>query len=292
MLPGGPVVAILFFSHLFDRTSVAHLAKLREEAAGHGTVFVYADAHGELPPQRDCAVVTFDFDKIRPRYPSVLGHTLIPGNCHLTLLDFYRRHPEFDYYWVIEYDVAFTGHWGEFFTAFADVDADLIASHVRSYDEDPAWPWWGSLRSPDGAPGPRPSLVRAFCPIQRVSRRALQLLERRMQEGWSGHFETLVPTLLKREGHTLLDLGGTGSYVTPAFRNRFYRGFGWSDGRLRFGTMRYRPPFGSLRWPRKSTLYHPVKPTRSIGERIEHLSFVAGKILRLPARLARAVARR
>jgi hypothetical protein len=93
-----------------------------------------------------------------------------------------------------------------------------------------------------------------------VSRRSLELLETRAKEGWVGHFEGLVPTLLADQGHTLADFGGEGDFVPPGLRNRFYKSFSWKDGRIRyFGSMRFRPPFVSLLFARRNTLYHPVK---------------------------------
>lgn len=288
-MPQNPV-AIIFFSHVFDAASLARLAKLREESASHGTFFVYADARYPLPAAAQAPVETFDFDAIRRMRTGTLGEDVIPGNGHLTLLEFSKRYPQFDYYWVIEYDVAFTADWGDFFGAFEERDEDFLAAHLRTYEEEPTWFWWGSLRPPDGSAQPA-QLIRAFCPVQRVSRRALELLERRVAEGWSGHFECLVPTLISARGYSLADIGGDGRWVPPGFRNRFYRSFSWPDGCLPLGSMRYRPPLSSLRFSRPGTLYHPLKSAWSIAERLSQIRYLARNFVRHPIDFIGALAR-
>ena len=293
-----PTVAILFFSHVFDATAISHLKKLKEESAGFGTFFVYSDIHGQDPAVSNEQVVRFDFDAIQKRYPRILGHRLIPGNCHLTLLDFFKRYPDFQYYWVIEYDVMFTGHWRRVFAAFADRDADVLASHLRRYEEEPEWYFWSSIQAPDRSVSPT-NLIRAFCPIQRVSRRSLQLLEIKAKEGWVGHFEGLVPTLLNNHGYSLADIGGDGSYVLQGFRNRFYTSFSWRDGRLRyFGSMRFQPSFISLRFAARNVLYHPVKhrlthyiSRSTLLELKEKLFYLVRNLATYPVHFSRALTR-
>jgi hypothetical protein len=137
-----------------------------------------------------------------------------------------------------------------------------------------------------------------------LSRRALEFLEVKAKEGWTGHFEGLVPTLLASHGYVLEDLGGDGRYVPTGFKNRFYTSFTWTDGKLlHFGSMRYRPAFRSIRRARKNTLYHPVKhgplhsiseATRALDEKAERkqtLSYVRKHLRHDPLPFSRALAR-
>jgi hypothetical protein len=290
----GSSVAILFFTHVFDRTALRHLNQLKDQSGKHGTLFVYCDADGQEPPPLSVNVVTFDFPTIRQTYPRILGTTLVPGNCHLTLLDFAKRYPQFQHYWVIEYDVEFAGRWEEFFNAFAGQPADFVATHLRDRSDEPDWFWWSSVEAP---PGTRPiDLIRAFCPIQRVSRSSLELLEASVREGWVGHFECLVPSLLKAHGFSLLDIGGNGRYVIPGAENRYYTSFSWRDGELMyFGSMRFRPEIRTAP-SRRNTLYHPVKsiPTgtalapRWAGLK-DKISYVTRQLARHPIAFSRAL---
>jgi hypothetical protein len=206
------------------------------------------------------AIETFDFEIIQKAYPSVLGTTLIPGNPHLTALEFFKRQPNFQYYWFIEYDVRYTGNWKDLFDGFADNPSDLLASHIRHQEEEPRWIFWKTLQLPPGETLSGP-MIRAFCPVQRLSARALRLLAVSVQEGWSGHFECLVPTLLAEKGYALSDFGGDGRYVPKGFRNRYYTSYSWRDGNLlHFGSMRFRPNHDVIQPSGRALLYHPVKP--------------------------------
>jgi hypothetical protein len=290
--------AIVFFSHVFSPVAVEHLQKLKRESSDYGVFFVYSDAAGDDPPQTGEQVMRFDFQAISKEYPRILGSRLIPGNCHLTLLNFFKRRPHFQYYWVIEYDVMFTGHWKKFFEAFTDQDTDFIACHLRRREDEPGFFFWNTIEAPIGTPLPG-TMVRAFCPVQRVSRRSLEMLEVWAKAGWVGHFEGLVPTLLEQHGYSLADIGGDGPYTPPGCRNRFYTSFSWRDAKLRnFGTMRFRPSVRSLRFAVKNRLYHPVKhpPGRfisksALAEMRTRLSYIVFNLKREPVEFSKALAR-
>jgi hypothetical protein len=279
-------VAILFFTHRFDDAAVGHLKKLKEESVDCGTFFVYADVGGEDPKVSKEELVTFNFEDIKKDYPRILGNALIPGNCHLALLDFFKNHPGFQYYWVIEYDVMFTGHWSSFFSAFAALNVDFLGCHLRRQEEEPHWYFWPSIQAPDRSALPT-RLIRAFCPIQRLSHRALELLEIKVREGWAGHFEGLVPTLLNEFGYSVADIGGDGSYVPHGLRNRFYTSFSWNDGSLlHFGSMRFRPSFVSSCFVGRELIYHPVKACSRHSLFKAVLAGLAQKLLYIGQKLA------
>jgi len=201
----------------------------------------------------------FDFSRLRQQYPNTVGTTLTSGNGHLPDLAFYEVHPEYDYCWTIEYDVRFYGSWAVFFEEFQNNTADLLGTHIRRYEDQPGWYWWGTLQTPDGSVAPE-NRVRAFLPVRRMSRQALSLLMGRDARGWHGHFEGLIPTLLSRYGLRLEDIGGNGPFTPPPRRSRFYSSFDF-QGRgalMYFGSMRFRPAL--MFWgTHKNFLYHPIK---------------------------------
>lgn len=204
------------------------------------------------------ATYTFTNDSLfKLAYIPIAG-SLIPGSNHFPLLQFYLEHPGYDYYWVIEDDVRFNGHWKDFFDSFAQADHDFISCHVRRHTEEPGWGWWNTLIHPD-IEIPLTERVRSFNPIYRLSKKALQFLHQSLSDCWIGHHEVLIPTLLLRAGFSLLDFGGTGHFVPQHLENRFYTSGTINDGKdLSEGTMRYRPA-----WPAVGTdlnkLYHPIK---------------------------------
>lgn len=250
-----PGTAILFFTHVFDPGTLAAFEKLRQEAAGYGELFLLTEAGS--PPPWPARVHRFDFAQLKRQYPRIMGESMVPGNAHLPVLDFGAAHPEFEHYWVIEYDVRFSGPWETFFAAFQANTADLIGSHVRTYEEEPNWHWWPTLQSAAGVV-PVDRRMRAFLPAHRISRRALMLVAARAREGWCGHHECLIPTVLKCHGLTLEDIGGDGLFTPNLRRHRFYTSISFQGELQHFGSMRFRPPLAF--WGgRADFLYHPVK---------------------------------
>ncbi len=239
--------AVGFFTYLFDPEIISRYGKLKEELADRAQTTIVAEAGTPVPEALLAETVFFDFQQLASDAPRVLGSRVVPGNSHLTMLAFFRSRPEFDYYWYIEYDVVFTGAWCTLLDAWSDDTSDLLAPHLRTYSQEPDWPWWRSLRVPAAAA--ENGLVRAFMPIYRISRRALESIEAAVRDGCSGHFEALIPTVLQAELLQISDLG----------EGRFYTSSTSPDGELRQGTMRYRP-FHARPLLGRNLLYHPVKP--------------------------------
>jgi hypothetical protein len=174
---------------------------------------------------------------------------VVPGHGHAPVIAFALAHPQYDTFWVIEYDVRFSGHWGDLFRNTTREPADLLTTHLRRFVEDPEWHWWESLSHPTHWI-PENQRVASFNPVYRVSRRALLHLLDAHRDGWTGHNEVLLPTLLIERGFRVADLSGTGSFGSEV-NVAYYQP----------DTMRWRPPM----WRGKSTpstLSHPVKPLR------------------------------
>jgi hypothetical protein len=191
-------------------------------------------------------------------------NTLVPGSTHFPLIEFALKNPDYPYYWFIENDVRFSGNWEFFFNYWEKSQADLLTCHIRSYEEEPDWHWWG-LKHP--ALGIKlKDRIRSFNTIYRVSKSAILHIHKMLLDGWIGHHEELIPTLLFHGGFRLEDMGGTGKFVSKGNKNLFYidapneknGSLNNKNGKLGKATMRWRPAwdcYGQL----KDKLYHPVK---------------------------------
>ena len=200
----------------------------------------------------------FDADEMmKMPYPHNESSRIL-SNTHFPLLDFYFKHPGFDFYWFVEYDVRFTGNWETLFKTFNSFHHDFIASHIRRYAQEPLWHWWPYFLHPSKII-PKKDLLRSFNVIFRISNRALQFIHEAQIDGWQGLNESIFPTLLYNNGFTLLDFGGNGEFVAPGFKNRFYTSYSTEYGHLTMGTLRFRPSREKAGF-RKNSLYHPVKP--------------------------------
>jgi hypothetical protein len=202
----------------------------------------------------------FDLDSLfRLPYTRIPTPGLI-GHAHFPILQFFLSHPNYDYYWFVEYDVRYTGDWHSLISAFESFDHDFITTHIRRFSDEPYWYWWNTFGNLNKQIAQN-DWIRSFNVIYRISNRALSFLHQELPTGWHGHHEVLIATVLHTHGFTLLDFGGDGSFTLPELRNSVYTSYSSIDGSLsnNAGTIRYRPP-RVMAGPLENKIYHPVKP--------------------------------
>lgn len=250
----------LFLTHRSDaqvNARALEFVRLDSEAC---RTFVLFDLAGGSRPASSFADQSWTFDSRTMNewgYPT-MGPTLVPGHAHFPLLRFFSQNQTFDYYWTVEYDVVYTGDWSDFFDSFSGDDSDLIACHVRRFQDEPDWFWWPTLTIPPSA-SKSVERIRGFFVVARYSKRALVAISEAHAQGWKGHFEALIPTALTAASQKISDIGGTGPFTPLPRRNRFYSSFSNLEGDLRqLGTVRFRPTMDRP-GRRPNYLYHPVK---------------------------------
>lgn len=256
--------ALLFQTHFFDRIAARQFARLRAAVPPHVEPFVLIHlAPGAPLPPRLAGVPHHVVRTPALRYagyPSKCGgegwDLWSGGHTDLVALHFFRERPRYARYWLVEYDVRFSGPWSRFFAAFEEEPADFVCPLIRRREDQPDWMWWPGVRVPEGPPG-TPTLC-AFMPIWRASEAAVAAVDAAWRAGWAGHSEAVWPTAIARAGLSLLDPGGDGPFTPPQLRGRFYTST-MREVHLSPGTMMWKPPLlrpGS----RPDMLWHPVKP--------------------------------
>ena len=255
--------ALLWLTHVWTPGIEAEFEKLLR-LSGHGApeVWLLLDARtigaAELAGRYPRCHVFQQAELLALPYRKMEGRRFV-DHSHFPVFDFFLSHGEYDRYWVIEYDVRYTGDWAQLLETYERFDHDLLTSHIRRYAQEPRCYWWDSLRHP-ARQIPREKLLRSFNVVYRISRPALRFLHQAQLEGWCGFFEVLCPTLLQDSGFRLLDFGGKGEFVPPGHENRTYTSQDSSNGDLRvLGTLRFKPSRARA-GRRANTLYHPVKP--------------------------------
>ncbi|HTX91589.1 MAG TPA: hypothetical protein VMC09_10265 [Anaerolineales bacterium] len=256
--------AFLFVTHFWSRAVLREYKKIERAVEGLGTPWLIFQGEDDgLAQKYRIGNISYqsrrDLDALG--YPMIAA-SLLPGSAHFLLLNFYKTHPHYAHYWWIEYDVRFSGNWRTFFVECARLQADLLTGHVFHYREVPNWNHW-SLTHPTRSI-PLEDRIRCLHPVMRVSNAALDFLCAAHQDGWCGHSEVVLPSLLHAHGCSLADFGGVGDFVPPGMRNKFYRAprIDWR-GKRTGETYRYRPSF-FLTGPRRNKLYHPVKPFQDV----------------------------
>jgi len=264
--------AILFQTHIISNDILSEFQNISNESEGIGDAYLLCDDKkiDITKKVKKYRYICFNKEGISDlNYPIVkdeqrgaevpLNKAFQYCNYQLSILKFFLENRDYDYYWYIEYDVRYSGKWRDFFDYFNN-DKDLITSHIRFYDEEPKWLFW-YLKHPNLSI-PDLKRIRSFNPVMRISNKALTYLHESFLDGWIGHLEVLIPTLLHNNGFELEDFGGSGKFCQKENINRNYIGSdNNTNGELDHGTMRYRPHPIYLGL-RKNMLYHPIKPAK------------------------------
>lgn len=264
MPDSGARTAVFFLSHRTDAEVTRRFRTLREQMPpGHACTLVLHKQPDAAAPRdaEDLLPLTTEAVQAQPfaRRLHASGGRVVPGNADQLFLAACLERPDHDYYWLVEYDVVYTGRWRDFFQHFTACAADLLGTNLRAKPDIPHWNHWAGLRRPppfDRLGDER--LLRGFFPVMRLSRRAIATLVADYARDWRGHYEAILPTILGFRGHSIEDIGGDGPF-TPADRvGRFYTSSPKRKG-LAPGSFVYRP---KRRRPglKRGLLWHPVKP--------------------------------
>lgn len=258
---------IFLLTHKINDVILRNIHKINQEKGER-------DFHVLMHGQKNTAdlqvpFTSFSLEQLKALNFEMLEEDSMFSSVHLALFYFFKKFPDYDRYWFIEYDVEFGGNWQYLFDTYINSNADFISSYIQRYNKKLNWYWWG-IDHPEKeiAISER---VRSFNPIFRISNRALQFLSEELKTGWKGHCEVLISTILHFNNFELLDFGDGGDFNIPQYSN-FYKesaNFPSEDFRfLKLGSHRYRPSMKKA-GPRK-LIYHPVKMDSGLS-RVEEM---------------------
>lgn len=260
--------AVLYYSHFCSRVVEREIAKLRTELDDRYDLFVvgHCQSPDALRGIRQVPAVAYTADDLATLpYPVRLSRFNprdVVGYGDLAPMRFFLDRPDYEHYWIVEYDVRFGGNWAELFADLASSRADLLCTTIQTFAENAGWAHWQTLQTGDDDV-PTHRRVKGFMPFCRLSRALLEACDARYRQGWSGHAEALWPTVAMQEGLKVEDIGGRGSFTPAERRGRYYYNTP-CDWSLSPGTFVYRPSFVGLdssgwhgRFP--GLLWHPVK---------------------------------
>lgn len=250
--------AVLYVTHLYNDAIELQIQKLQREVKDMATLYVVYQADNmQLDISEGMQSHAFTIRDLNQLNYIPWGCTIMDGNFHFVLLDFYLRHSEYDYYWLVEYDVRFNGNWRTFFSFFQDKEDDFLAAHIETVSDNPKWVRWHEIEAA-GILLNEDTLLKSFNPICRFSNRAFALLHERCLLGDRGHNEVLMPTLFKYFNLKIADFGGTGHYTYKDCPNLFYV-YDEEDDAEDKCTLRCYPKHNDsvMKFPNK--IYHPIK---------------------------------
>lgn len=241
--------AVLYLTTKSNEWTLSSFHALEQSLQGKADVYFAYHQQGDVLPvslQNIENQFVFTSDVLKELgYTPIERGKLVPGSNHFPLLKFYKENQGYDYYWLVEDDVRFSGEWKDFFGSFASCTSDFLSSVIETKAENPTWYWWTSLKTGNEVIAEE-KLLKSFNPIYRLSSQALACIDAHLRIGWMGHYEVLLPTLLYNKGFLLEDFGGEGTFVRPGNNARFY-----DDTSMRIAPV--------LPDNRKNYLFHPVK---------------------------------
>lgn len=249
--------ALIFMTHRFDKLAQKQFLTLKRQIPSDFEIFIMAEEGTAIPEACLNQTHFFDFSKIKHKASKYIRNSVVPGNMHLAALDFFEKKSQFKYYWFVEYDVFFTGNWFDFFQYFSNDSTDLLCPRIKTVLEDPTWSWLPSIEMPS-AILPKENWKIGFFPIYRISNRGLHAVNRKVSEGWSGHFEGLLVNMVENSGFSFAQFGGKGTF-TPLERKKLFLSQP-NSGKPYF---RFRPVISFIPF-KKNILVHPVKHFWSI----------------------------
>lgn len=241
--------AVLYLTTKSNEWTLSAFHALEQSLQGMADVYFAYHQQGDVLPvslQNIENLFVFTSDVLNELgYTPIEKGKLVPGSNHFPLLKFFKENQCYDYYWLVEDDVRFSGEWKDFFGSFASCTSDFLSSVIETKAENPTWYWWTSLKTGNEVIAEE-KLLKSFNPIYRLSSQALVCIDAHLRIGWMGHYEVLLPTLLYNKGFLLEDFGGEGTFVRPENNAKFY-----DDTSMRIAPV--------LPDDRKSYLFHPVK---------------------------------
>jgi hypothetical protein len=250
---------VLFVTHFWDDACTRQIGKLRRELGQNYDIRVTGYIpHGTPTPVVPDGVSAHFYSQhelagVIPEHEgSERWHQFI-------LLRFCVDFPAYEHYWMVEYDVRYTGDWGTLLATLDDPDVAYYGTEIQCRANHPRWYHWNSLCT-GSAQVASAHFVKSFTPLQRLSRAAIDVIRAALRDGWSGHYEALWPTAIAHAGLRLEDIGGQGEF-TPASRLGQHYTCTLHDPNGSPGSFVFRPTFEEhqiSQWP--PTLWHPVKP--------------------------------
>lgn len=241
--------AVLYLTTKSNEWTLSSFYVLEQSLQGKADVYFAYHQQGDVLPvslQNIENLFVFTSDVLNELgYTPIEKGKLVPGSNHFPLLKFFKENQCYDYYWLVEDDVRFSGDWKDFFDSFASSTSDFLSSVIETKAENPTWYWWTSLKTGNEVIAEE-KLLKSFNPIYRLSSQALVCIDAHLRIGWMGHYEVLLPTLLYNKGFLLEDFGGEGTFVRPENNAKFY-----DDTSMRIAPV--------LPDDRKNYLFHPVK---------------------------------
>lgn len=262
--------AILFLCHIVNEQTICRFNRLCADLGCHYDIFwgLQTDEQHNVNIPEGIKFFKFCLEDLNSLGYVPLTH--LYGSEHY-IIEYFFKLKCYMFYWVIEYDVHFSGDWKFLLNYYKNNDSDFISSHIeRKSIENYHWPWWNTFECSAPYQSFANNLIKSFNPLYRISHRALKILDSYLiNSNCRGFYEVIISTILYNNGCVIEDFGGYGEFTPKENIGKFYI----PKIGINNGSIRWRPIITTeelaLTW-RNNTLYHPLKlESFSVSERIK-----------------------
>lgn len=141
-----------------------------------------------IPLKILCDERDFDYNQLNNKFNLFKSdYAMYVGNSIFPIIDYALNHPEVDKFIVQEYDVRFCGNYGYLINKLPLDNNDVIFQEYLSDAKD--WYWEKTLNVRGN---------KKHCLLQwyMISREALMYIHECYKQGYNGHYEGVVPTII------------------------------------------------------------------------------------------------
>lgn len=201
---------ILFTTHFIDDNVIDHLNILKEQIKDADIYVLFNDTENKCTLENE-NIYYFNSDVVAkhgfvmhyyyPYFPKNVNKEFYKNNFEYGLFCFYKDHPNYNNYWVIEYDVIYTGNWNDLILKYER--NDFVSSNILTYDQCKTWHMWENDQLTHYQTIIPKVKIKSFNPIFKISRKALKDLILLNHKGNYGFYEIYFPSVLNQLGYKL-----------------------------------------------------------------------------------------
>lgn len=199
---------ILFVAHSFDGGTMHIFRDIKKQIDRYKNLKIvfctpFFNRTNDALDEVGCEVFFYDNKDVISKYSNVLFNPSFVMEKY-----YYEKDNTYDFYWLYEYDVMYTGDFAQFIDYTNDnCKSDLLGSYIRNYEENPEWHHW--FFNPNMEKYKFDSHIMACLSIYRLSNAALKCyMEYERDDFKATLYEYAMPTILYENGFTLQDLSG------------------------------------------------------------------------------------
>jgi hypothetical protein len=219
----------VYRTHLWNNFCKSQYEKLQYDL-GHECVFLLFDDTSHPFPLEDYNRLSKPTNKTSHNILTNFSECLLVNPLHRSnkeqvesqILLFHKLCPiDFEFMWLIEYDVFCDGNW-KLLDSCLSMNHDFLATQVYVYHEKILWNYWFALYGPRRKKPLLQDRASGFFPLVRLSKKLIDCLQENIGH-YSGFCEVYIPTLAKQKGLTIgnvpLEIIGDIFYYEPLKKN-------------------------------------------------------------------------